>query len=55
MKGPDTGNLVDPKDGCPRCGERDTDLLWWLDDERVQCLACKAVYTPPGPEPTPGR
>jgi hypothetical protein len=41
--------LVDPKDACPGCGERDTDYLMWIDDQRVQCTKCKCVYTPGKP------
>lgn len=39
-------DLVDPKDACPHCGERDVDRLVWLDDQRVQCQACRTVYQP---------
>ena len=42
----DNQNLVAPGDGCPDCGERDADLLVWLDDERVECQACRAIYRP---------
>jgi hypothetical protein len=42
-------NLVAPEDTCPRCGVRDTDLLVWLDDQRVECQRCKAIYEPGGP------
>jgi uncharacterized Zn finger protein len=38
--------LVDPKDGCPRCGERSTDRLVWKDDEHVECHTCGTVYLP---------
>ncbi len=49
---PDNANLVPLEDACPNCGERDTDMLVWLDppdDERVECQRCKAVYSPGGP------
>lgn len=39
-------NLVEPQDACPSCGERDTDRLIWLDDERVECQACGTTYEP---------
>jgi len=38
-------NLVRPEDACPRCGERNADLLVWHDDE-VECGNCGALYTP---------
>jgi hypothetical protein len=44
----DDSNLVEPQDACPRCGQRDQDTLEWIDDRRVQCLACWTVYTPSG-------
>jgi hypothetical protein len=45
----------EPKDGCPKCGERRTDLLYWVEGgERVECLVCRTVYTPgSAPESTP--
>lgn len=39
-------NLVATDDACPGCGERDADMLVWLDDERVQCQSCTRVYRP---------
>ncbi|MCB9846708.1 MAG: hypothetical protein H6811_12080 [Phycisphaeraceae bacterium] len=42
-------NFVAPEDACPNCGERNADLLVWLDDERVECQRCKTVYEPGGP------
>jgi hypothetical protein len=42
----DNQNLVAPGDGCPDCGERDADRLVWLDDDRVECQACRAIYRP---------
>lgn len=41
-------HLVEPEDGCPRCGERHVDNLIWIDDgQRVRCATCLNVYTPP--------
>ena len=31
---------------CPRCDEQRMDWLVWVADDKVQCLNCKAVYTP---------
>jgi hypothetical protein len=50
---PDPTNLVRPEDACPNCGERDCDRLVWLDDERVQCQCCQAVYEPRANEAPP--
>jgi len=43
--------IVDPdqvaeQHGCPKCGERRTDSLEWLDDQRVKCLTCGHIYEP---------
>lgn len=40
----DDANKVDPQHACPLCGERRTDQLVWIDDERVRCLSCGTVY-----------
>lgn len=37
-----------PEDACPNCGERESDELVWLDDERVQCQKCGTTYQPGG-------
>jgi uncharacterized OB-fold protein len=42
-------DLVAPKDACPGCGERDTDWLLRIDDDRVRCAKCGTVYAPPRP------
>jgi len=42
---------VDPvgsEEACPTCGERECDLLVWIDDEQVECQRCKTVYSPGG-------
>ena len=44
---PKPNDLVDPENGCPRCGERRSDSLIWQDDETIKCHNCGAVYTPP--------
>jgi hypothetical protein len=31
---------------CPSCGERDMDILTWVDDEVVRCWTCGATYVP---------
>jgi translation initiation factor 2 beta subunit (eIF-2beta)/eIF-5 len=38
--------LNKPYNACPRCGEDDTDLLNWIEDEQVLCLHCGLVYQP---------
>jgi hypothetical protein len=38
-------NDVGEELGCPRCSERDADLLEIDDDENVRCLACGCTYT----------
>lgn len=35
-----------PGDACPNCGQDDHDQLIWIDDERVRCASCGAVYVP---------
>lgn len=45
----DRKNFVAREDACPKCGERDSDRLVWIDDgERVECQQCKTVYQPGG-------
>ena len=45
---PNEDNLVQPEDACPRCGQRDVDLLVWIEEgQRVRCATCLNVYTPP--------
>ena len=39
-------DLVAPRDACPRCGQRDIDLLIWIDDDRVECKTCGTIYNP---------
>jgi hypothetical protein len=39
--------LVHPADGCPNCGERDTDMLIWMNDEHdspLRCMTCGKRY-----------
>ncbi len=58
MNGNHDSEPVDPvalEDACPNCGERESDELVWLDDERVECQRCRTVYRPgakdlPAPE-----
>jgi len=41
-------HMVEPEDACPRCGQREVDLLVWIEDgQRVRCATCLNVYTPP--------
>jgi hypothetical protein len=40
-------------DACPQCGEDLSDLLVWLDDDRVRCFTCGTVYRPGGESPQP--
>jgi len=45
-------SMVSPDDACPNCGERDADMLVWLDaphEERVERQRCKTVYAPGRP------
>jgi len=42
----DPHDYVPVEDGCPNCGERDTDQLEWQDDETVRCLSCGKEYRP---------
>lgn len=42
----DDGNLVPMADACPMCGERHQDRLVWIDDHRVRCATCEAVFEP---------
>jgi rubredoxin len=44
-------DLVAQEDACPNCGERESDELVWLDDERVECQRCRTVYRPGAPAP----
>ncbi|MCK6486410.1 MAG: hypothetical protein HUU26_00515 [Gemmatimonadaceae bacterium] len=49
MNGNHDEGPVDPvaqEDACPNCGERESDELVWLDDERVECQRCRTVYRP---------
>lgn len=41
-------NQVAPEDACPKCGQRDPDMLEWTDDDSgtVRCSACGAEYRP---------
>lgn len=41
-----SADLVRQEDACPGCGERDSDELVWLDDERVECQRCHTIYRP---------
>ena len=57
MNGNHDDGLVDPvaqEDACPNCGERESDELVWVDDERVECQRCKTVYRPGAPAPDDG-
>ncbi len=49
---------IDPvaqEDACPNCGERESDELVWLDDERVECQRCRTVYCPGAPAQEDGQ
>lgn len=49
---------VDPvaqENACPNCGEREMDELVWLDDQRVECQRCHAVYRLGTPAPDDGQ
>ena len=37
---------VQPKDGCPNCGEIEMDHLVWRDDATVHCTSCDTRYQP---------
>jgi uncharacterized Zn finger protein len=39
--------LVDARAACPKCGQRDQDMLVWQDDGKVKCGLCGTVYEPP--------
>lgn len=39
-------SLVAPEDACPKCGQRQSDLLIWQDDDRVRCFSCGTIYDP---------
>jgi rubredoxin len=46
---PEPDFVVDPNQvaehhACPQCGERRTDFLEWLDDDRVKCQTCNTIY-----------
>ncbi len=45
---------VAQENACPNCGERESDELVWLDDERVECQRCRTVYRPGAPAPGDG-
>lgn len=58
MNGNHDEGPVDPvaqEDACPNCGERESDELLWLDDERVECQRCRTVYRPGAPAPKDGQ
>ena len=41
---------VEPGLACPWCGEREMDLLIWVEDDVVECHTCGCRYDPgPGP------
>jgi ribosomal protein S27AE len=46
MTNHDDDNLVSPESACPNCGERQIDMLVWIDDERVRCAKCNLMYAP---------
>ncbi|MCG3180435.1 MAG: hypothetical protein BIFFINMI_02796 [Phycisphaerae bacterium] len=50
-KRPDEGGQVAEDDACPNCGEYETDILVWDDDEQVHCQSCGTVYRPGQPAP----
>jgi len=35
---------VPPDCGCPKCKERYSDHLVWIDDENVECQICETIY-----------
>ena len=37
---------VEPAFACPHCGERNMDLLVWIEDDRVECQTCGRSYDP---------
>jgi Zn ribbon nucleic-acid-binding protein len=46
MTNHDDDNLVSPDSACPKCGQRDMDLLVWIDDDIVHCAICGTEYDP---------
>ena len=44
----DNNDRVDPAFACPGCGQRATDSLVWIEDDRVACQTCGTVYNPLG-------
>ena len=45
-KGEWTHQAVPPGCECPGCKEWCPDLLVWLEDDRVECQTCSAIYDP---------
>lgn len=41
-------NRVSPDDACPKCGQDQSDMLIWIDDDQVRCASCGTVYAPSG-------
>ena len=37
---------VEPGFACPWCGEREMDLLVWVEDDVVECHTCGCRYDP---------
>ncbi len=37
---------VDPEQACPWCGERNMDLLIWIEDDVVECHTYTCRYDP---------
>ena len=48
----DDTNLVEPQDACPLCAERRSDMLEWIDDDRVRCAMCGQEYRPGADRPS---
>jgi Zn ribbon nucleic-acid-binding protein len=45
-KGEWTREAVPPGCECPGCKEWCPDLLVWIEDDRVECQTCGAIYDP---------
>ena len=45
-KGGWTHTAVPPGCECPECEEWCPDLLVWVEDDRVECQTCGAIYDP---------
>ena len=45
-KGKWTHEAVPPGCECPSCKEWCPDLLVWIEDDRVECQTCSAIYDP---------